>query len=144
MTIREFLVQNLEEINDIGVIHQYPRWSDDWSKFLEMFRNSGTSDVRGWMIVRSAINTEQKNLGNADRKHIWHIIGIMGLKDSLETAITFDGLVDSVYDKFYLEEKVDDNIYIESIKADVEIRMFGAVLCHFCDIELEIIETICT
>ncbi len=138
------------EIPDIGVVWEFERWANTWSKFLDFFKyttQDGTTQIRGWEITRPSVRDEQK--GAYLRHHRFKLTGYMSLKDLAATDLVFQELVDLVLETFreaqdpagrwfYLDENDDRDF---SIQADnIYPRKFGDVLCHCAEISLSVVE----
>jgi len=145
--IREQITEILSSVNGVDVVHQYQRWSSDWKKFLDLFRDANGT-INGWIITRNA--TPEKWLTNVKYLRVYEftINGIYGLKDDIETELAFQALIEDICDAFRGNDTLNDTC--ETIApelgslaghagiqvAAVENRMFGGVLCHFCDLKL--------
>lgn len=145
-TIRTEIKTVLEGITDIGVVHSYERFSTDWTKFLAFFKPAGKSYVRGWSIRRERTPEGYDELGTnfGRRKYRFVIRGYMSLEDATASSNTFDDLIETVCDTFRpltvnnLNEKAMGSGLIQVEL--VQDRMFGSVLCHYCELSLEVEE----
>jgi len=135
--IREQIKSILAGIDGIGAVHDYERWSKDWNKFLDHYK-SPDGRINGWSITRDRTSEECDTSSHHTRIHHFTIRGFYGLKDSEASELTFQGLIEDICEafrsKYQLNETVNDNSPIQ-VEA-VEPRMFGGVLCHFCELSL--------
>ncbi|TAN61050.1 hypothetical protein EPN18_07380 [bacterium] len=137
-------------VANIGQVHDYYRWSKDAGAFLAMFSATigGVKQIRGWEITRTAV-TEHKH-GAFWRHHQFRISGYMGLQDAAGTDKTFQTLVENICETFrtadggatwdYRNGDSPDNSAMQVNTIDV--REFGAVLCHYAEITLSVTEKI--
>lgn len=142
----------LTSIQDIGQVHDYFRWAIATDKFLSLFAYTpsyGDKQIRGWEITRVAAPEHKR--GAFFRHHRFKISGYMSLKDSDATDKTFQQLVDGVCEVFRVADtgtaawQYRDGDAPEDSPAQVniiEVRMFGAVLCHYTEITLSVTERI--
>lgn len=147
-TIRAAIKDVLNTVENIGVVHDYERHAADWGKFLELFRvvMSGQPQIRGWEITRRQRTGRQGTLGagfrETERRHVYRIHGYMGLQDHAASEKIFQVLIDAVCAAFSSTQRLGgaSNSH-EFIQVGViEPRMFGGVLCHFCELTLTVIE----
>lgn len=138
--IREQIKTILSGVSGIGVVHDYERWAADWTSYLELFSvedEIGTR-INGWEITRKKTPSKTASTTHDSRSHTFLIRGIYGLKDSDATEITFQQLIEDVCAAFrsnYQLNSTADNT--ESVQVDlVENRVFGNVLCHYCELSL--------
>lgn len=150
--IREDIQETIEDIRDIGMVHNYERWCSDWSKFLDLFTLTinGIKQVRGWTIGYSGTpDSEQIQLDDGTlpvlRSSRWTIRGYLGFDDSRETEKIFQDLVEDVLDALdddhtNLHDPADYYHITPAIAPVFEPRLFGSVLCHYCEIVLVVTE----
>ncbi len=147
VNIRTEIKNILNTVTDVGVIHDYERWTTDWNTLLSMFKPAGKDYIRGWMITRQAAQegvSTQGVGGDNQRIHRFVIKGIGSLKDDQATEKTFQDLVESVCQK--LRENPNLNNTAEESDPPqvltVEVRMFSQILCHYAEIELKVTERV--
>lgn len=137
----------LQNVTDIGVVHDYERWSNDWNTILSMFQPSGKAYIRGWMITRRAtqeVVVTQGLGGSNQREHSFVIKGVFGLKDDIASEKTFQDLIESICSAL----RGNPTLNGSAIECDppqvmsVDIRMFSQVLCHYAEIELKAAEIV--
>lgn len=147
--IRTAIYEVLDNIAGIGIVHDYERWSADWSRYLDLFTTQigGIRQVRGWTIGYSGTaESDQVQLDGGElRSSRWVVRGYMGWDDSRETEKDFQDLVEDVLDALDDESTTlhDPADYYDIGPATapvVEARVFGSVLCHYCEIILTVTE----
>lgn len=150
--IRADILDVIEDIPDIGIVHDYERFSNDWTTYLDRFSVTidGTKQVRGWTIGYAGTpESEQAQFDDGTlpvlRSSRWIIRGYLGLDDSRETEKLFQDLVEDVLDALDddhvdLHDPADYFHTTPAIVPIVEHRVFGSVLCHYCEIALTVTE----
>ena len=147
--IREQIKVILAGVPGIGVVHDYRRRAVDWSKMLDLFKDS-TGKINACMFAREKMAKKSATIGGAplERAHIFMFHTIMGLKDGEGTGIIFDDLLTAIEEEF--EEHLDLNgtclttipdwgpmAGMAGMQIDLaEERMFGNVLCHYAELRL--------
>lgn len=135
----------LSTVPDIGVVHDYERWSADWAKFLEQFKDPATGKIRGWTITRER-SPEVFGAGSSyERGHVMVLRGYMGLHDVEASEKVFQDLIETVCDTF--RPKTTLNGKVQQVEAPlqvdvVEARMLGSVLCHYCELRQTVTEAV--
>jgi len=146
--VREQIRVILAGVSGIGIIHDYRRWSGDWSRFLDLFKDAN-GKLNGWMISREKTpETVMSQGGRNTRTHHFKIYGIYGLKDSDGSELIFQDLVEAVCTAFRSKDTLNGTVWsctpaenapegVAGIQVDlVEPRMFGNVLCHYAELSL--------
>lgn len=143
-TIRARLDTILSGVSNIGKVHSYDRFSSDWSSFLDLFKATigGTDQIRGWAISyngNSAPGDDPREFGNRwVRSQRFLIRGYMGLDDSAATEKTFAALAESVQSAIDGDTTLyAQGTYYETPPTEIrvfDLRLFGSVLCHYCEI----------
>jgi hypothetical protein len=148
--IRTQVAAIVNGVTNIGKVYDYERWAADWSTFISLFKTtiSGTAQIRGWEIGRRGFSEKQVAIGTPygqnEKRHIFFIRGYLGLDDSAATEKIFNGLIEAISDAFRNNWTLNDTaLNHEWIQADIiEMRMFGSVLCHYCELSLAVCEEI--
>jgi len=137
----------------IGRVHDFHRWSADWTSFLQKFLDS-SGKINVWMFGLERSPKRQVSQGEYEKARIFLFRGIMGLKDAEATGIIFDDFVDLFQDRFDAYETLNGTCL--TINPDwgpmegaigyqvelIEHRKFGSVLCHYTEGHLCAIEQI--
>lgn len=145
--IRTEIKTILNSVTDIGVVHDYERWSKDWNTILSLFQPSGKAYIRGWMITRRATSEQvitQGPGGTNQRDHSFVIKGVFGLKDDTASEKTFQDLLESICTALRGNPTLNGSaLGCEPPQVlSVDIRMFSQVLCHYAEIELKASEIV--
>lgn len=135
-------------VSNIGTTHAYERWNANWSDYLDQFKAtiSGTVQVRGWVVTLDGGNPvlgEPYSFGNTLRTYNVQIFGILGLKDSSNTEQTFLNLAEAVMDALDAKKNLSVSGVVDysvgpCTMRSYQIRQFGSVLCHYCEIILPV------
>jgi len=129
-------------VSGVGTkVYDYQRWSADWTTFLSYFKTA--NKINGWEITVEASPEIQDNPTSNIRTHALKIFGYYGLDDSAATEKTFRALTESICDTFRLYQTDFDGTAFMASGPSCNIRenrMFGSVLCHFCEIQIDIQE----
>lgn len=137
VTSRAVIKTALEGVSQAGIVHDYERWSADWTTFLSHFKWRG--EIRGWTITCQAVGLEESVLDGATTERFEYAIrGYFGLKDSDITEKTALAKVIEVRDALVAA----DLIYELPQVSVFEAREFGTVLCHYAEIVFNVVEAV--
>lgn len=151
--IRERIKAVLAGVSGMGNVHDYERFSADWGKFLALFKD-GDDRVNGCMFARSSSGKRQSTLGEKEKYHIFTFRFFRGLMDESATGVEFDDFIDKVEDAFDADPSLEKTCLtidpdwgpmsgLTGLQVEViENRRFGAVLCHYAECRLCVIETV--
>lgn len=144
-TIRSKYKTLMSAISGIGVVHDYERWSVDWAKFLEQFKDPTSGKILGWTITREKSSEEFLPGSTYRRTHDMVIRGYQGLRDEDGSEKTFQDLIETVCNtlrpKTTLENEVEQ--VAEPLQVTlVDVKLFGAVLCHYCELRQSVNEEV--
>lgn len=135
----------LAAVTGVGTkIYDYERYSNDWTTFLNLFK-SADGKIKGWEILTPASPEIQDSPTANIRTHTIKIFGYYSLDDANASDKVFRALTESICDKFRLYQVDMDGTAFMASGASVnmrENRSFGSVLCHFCEIQIDIQEHI--
>lgn len=119
------------------------RWAADWTTYLDTFKAtiSGTDQIRAWWVTLEAIQAVPMSFGNTSRTYVFVARGVLGLDDSESTEGTFLDLCEAVMNAVDGRTTLGVTGVIPfsvgpSQLRQIEHRMFGSVLCHYCEIEI--------
>jgi hypothetical protein len=102
--------------------------------------------IRGFEIFRKSCKQNRVVLGTTkvEKLHTFGINGYLALDDSAETEKTFNTLLEAVSAAFQANKKLNSTCeYHNELQANViDLRAFGSVLCHACELELEVMERV--
>lgn len=145
-TIRTEVKTVLEGITDIGKVYDYERFTTDWTTYLSKFKPAGKTYIRGWTIRRAKTPEGYDELADnfGRRKYRLIIRGYASVDDANASSKTFDDLIETICDTF--RPLTVNNLNGKAMGSGlvqveiVEDRMFGSVLCHYCELSLEVEE----
>lgn len=148
--IRDQIKAILESVEGIGVVHDYERWAVDWNKILELFKPARQDKINGWMITRRSTDERVEVFGRNLVSHTFLIRGVYSLDDGASSEKTFQAIIEAIRTAF--RSRFDLNGACEATYLDVdamgpggkvgvqvsliETRMFGSILCHYCELLL--------
>lgn len=152
--IREQIKAILAGVDGIGVVHDYERLSNDWNKFLDLYREpvdeSGKGRINGVCFAREKWVERQATTGETETAHVFVFRRIMAVEDGQATGITFDDHLEEIRAAFKAGDAETLNGECLTINPDwgpmdgavgiqgemIEPRMFGGVLCHVAEMRL--------
>lgn len=140
-TIRTAIKTDLESVSGIGPVHEYIRLAKDWGTVLARFKDSHNK-INSWMITREATPGEEDTRDSFERIHHMKLIGVYGVQDSAATELTFQDLVEAIVAALHADTELGGTTYRSGPVqvATVEHRMFGAVLCHYAELRVDVWE----
>lgn len=142
--IRTEIYNILSSVPDIGKVYDYDRWAADWPAFINLFKTTiaGKEQIRGFEIVRISALAAYDDNAEETTTHQYRIRGYMSLKDADATEKTFNSLIESIRDKFRFNFALNGKCeFAGPVSVDViDIRTFGSVLCHYCELSLPVQE----
>lgn len=144
----------LEAVTGIGRVYDYLRWATDWTTILSLFKPAGQDKINAWMITRKATGERWGTIARLEDVHSFMIIGVYSHDDQSASEKTFQDLIDAIQAKFRDYEDLNGTCLTTAPQSGdysdkagiqvltVEIRMFGGVLCHYCELGLGVEEEI--
>ena len=128
-------------VSGVGTkVHEYERWTANWKDYLAMFKTG--SKIKGWTITRTKTPETSKTPSTNTRIHTFIIRGYYSLDDSEATEVTFQDLIESIATAFRTKPTLNETA-ADSTPLQVDTVgeiMFGDVLCHFCQLRLDVEE----
>jgi hypothetical protein len=149
-TIRDKLTTDLTAVTGIGKVFGRPRWSVDWTSYLNLFKVTNPHDASKsvvnlcWVSRRSfsefdsdkGSRDEAEVMTSVQRDETWEIMLIYGFDDddTYPSETDYQGLVDAIATKFRLMDQLGIPATVEeSWPIQLEssgLKFFGDVLCH--------------
>lgn len=148
--IREQIQSILAGVSGIGVVHGYDRWSNEWSRILDLYKDE-TGRINGCAFARERWQEQQETMGESETAHVFLVRRIMGLKDDQETGILFDDHLEEMRAAFRDNKTLNGTCRTidpdwgpmsgaVGLQGDViETRTFAGVLCHYAELRLCVI-----
>lgn len=143
--IAQELVARISKIANIGIVHFYWRNIYDPVTFKAAFfdRTQGLEGrINGWMVTRKSIGDNPLTNYQNERGSLFTLIGYMAVKDSDQTELIFQQVVDDICEEFRPQDSLNGLIETHD-PAQVPVidhGMLGDVLCHHAEIEIRIQE----
>lgn len=147
-TIRARIKTVLQGVSNIGQVHDYERWTDDWDSLLSQFKTNvgGREQIRGWIITLAEMTPEIIGFqgggvtGTILATYTYLVRGFLGVDDEQETEKTMTAL--ALAAAWALES--DATLRSEDLDKDTPVvsrlmqdyRMFGGVLCHYVEMRV--------
>ena len=153
--VRERIAAILAAVEGVGNVHQYQRWSTDLNKFRELFKyqdSQGNESINGWIITRRSTAKREFTSSQVQKVHLFEIRGYLGMQDSGATELAFQDLLDDIETAFDADYTLSGACETTTPEwgpgsglaglqiVDVDLRMFGGVLCHFAQCRLGVQE----
>ena len=140
----------VDTVTNVGTSHAYQRYNANWSDHLDQFKATigGVVQIRGWIVTMEAAmpiqgTVERSRYGAIRRTYNVLVVGLLGLSDSATTEATFLNLMEAVMDALDgrtdlgLTAVEDYGVGPANLKV-YDIRQFGSVICHYCEIALAV------
>lgn len=143
--IRAAIKTKIESVTDIGVVHDYERYTKEAAKFRELYFHAASNRILGWHVRR--VSTREL-LTDHDRWsvfHGWRIRGFMGLEDAEATEKSFDDKIEALRDAFREDDDLGGLVLTcvnpDSGEAGLQLIehnpvLLAGVLCHKAELAL--------
>lgn len=140
--IRLKIKEIIQRVPNSGPVHEYSRWTTDWNQFLALFQDPASNRVLGWEISRQAAPGIYISNAEEEVVHTYLVRGYMALKDSDQTEIMFNALIEEIRAEFRQDFTLGG---LNELPRGFEVRtiderMFGTTLCHYCEIAIPVQE----
>ena len=136
--VRAKIKEKLESIPNIGVVHDYQRWTRDRATFKALFVKSGKLNA-WWIEWNDTPEADEGEFANTiNRVHHFIIRGVYALKDSAASDKEFDLLVEAVLNELSSNRTLNGTAQVAQpaiLGANSE-EMFSEVLSHTCSIDV--------
>ena len=152
-SIRARIKERLESVDGIGIVHDYERWAMNWNDILDKFKTP-SNRYHGWMISRTQRTPKQSSVCGIEVAHTFRIRGIYALDDAAASEKTFQSLIDNISLAFDADETLNGTCLTTHpdfgplagtaglIVDQIDMRMFGNVLCHYAECRLGAVEKV--
>lgn len=128
-------------IDSVGSkVHDYERWAKTWEDYLAFFKSNGL--IKGWTITRTSTPEIESTTTSNMRTHTFLIRGYYSLDDSAASEKVFQSIIEDVATAFRTKQTLNGKAF-DSGPLQVSLVsavMFGAVLCHYCELKLSVQE----
>lgn len=153
-TLRDKIKAELEAVSGIGVVHNRQRWTIDQDRLKALFGKVETVNgeeitrINGWTITRAATPEQRVTGGESTRQYLFIIRGYFSMTDHDTAADAseqiFQELIEAICARFRAKPDLDD--LADSCEppqvAAVDYRLFAGILCHYCELQLEVWEQV--
>lgn len=149
--IASAIVAVMQTVEAVGQVHNRNKYNASWDKFFDQFAYNwnGQKQVRGWYLSIPTV-TATSGEGDSFDSH-WDtydyvIRGLMSYSDGGETEPAFEDLIYTVRDVLQAQgtfglvsapDRVVDGSIAVTIPT-VDMRTFGSVLMHYCEMHLQV------
>lgn len=138
--VRQHIYTTLAAVTGIGKVYDYGRWAADWQTFINLFKTtvSAKDQIRGFEISRKAAPAVYDSNGEETTVHRYLIRGYMSVSDADASEKTFTALIEAVRAAFRFDFTLG-GLCEDSGPLSLDVqdeRMFGGVLCHYCELSL--------
>jgi hypothetical protein len=130
--LRSYIKNLVDGATGTGVVHDYERWASQWSDLMTLYKVDGK--LNGWYVTRRRASAEWDAMPTTRRRHIFEICGIYSLDDSAASEKTFHGIIENIFAAVKFDYNLGGNCLVAGPLQveEVDVRMFGSVLCHYC------------
>lgn len=100
--IRAAIVDKMEAVSGIGVVHDRRRYARSLADFMALMTTTGGT-VHGWIVHRQNTVCTKATLGSTgkvDRVHTFEISGLMEFDDAGDSAADFQAVLDGMIGAF--------------------------------------------
>lgn len=154
----------IESVTDIGQVHDYERFADDWDTLIDHYLAEDIGDddekmLRGWNVSLSDLRQHSQETfgapgqaGTVDTSYYYTIRGFHAVDDAKETEKTFVTLCLNLIATLDAEPKLHSSVMDDGANGNFygppasaarwDFRMFGDVLVHYAEIGLEVKEIV--
>ncbi|MBF0416991.1 MAG: hypothetical protein HQL86_01925 [Magnetococcales bacterium] len=134
-TIRQAIIARLEEIPEIGIVHDHQPYIKSEQELRALYVDDGL--LLGWYVRRIATKEQAGAIGQWIETHTWMIWGVMALGDQGGSEIEFDGLIEQIRDAFREDQDLGGVVALTATHevAGIQVEksepvLFCGVLCH--------------
>lgn len=152
--LRDEIISKIQDVSNVGIIHNRIRFVSKWPDYFKLFtsRILGQVVVQGWEVTWTGIpntNNEWGALGNVyGDTYQFKVIGRRGFQDTTSTGSNtgseteFNILIENVVNSIRSLIDADTSrvpLYAVEVTMPLnEIRDFGGVQVHYCELIVEI------
>jgi len=138
-TIRTKIKTVLSGVTGIGKVYNRERYASQWADFISLFKTSANK-IDGWVMQMRDADEEEGTSRTNYRTYAFVLRHFYGFDDANSSQITFEDFNETVCNTFRALPDLDGVVVMsEPPKVTIsELRMFGSVLCHYCEILLEV------
>ena len=137
--VRAALVDALNEVPNIGIVHAYERYSNTLTELAALYMTGEV--LLGWFVTRGQVVQLAPFAGRRVEQTTWHFTGYRGFVDATATELEFDALVDNIRLRFRTAETFGGAVPWIDDKAGIQVDetskvLFAGILCHCAKLSL--------
>ncbi|MCK9569427.1 hypothetical protein M0R72_10855 [Candidatus Pacearchaeota archaeon] len=145
LQIAQEIGRYLSLVEGAGRVHLFKRPIRELARLKELMFDSTQDRICGWIISREAPIKEDE-LTNEDNLRISTFVmrGYYSFLDEKETELAFQQLIDDVFDAFRPSDDLNgtcEKTYPVQAREISHIEI-GTVVCHYCELTLDVQELI--
>lgn len=147
-TIRARIKTVLLTVTNIGQVHDYERWADNWDDLLTLFKAtvSGEYELRGWTVTLEDVTQEVITFqgggttGTVLVNYFYRVRGFLAVNDADASEKTMTALMLAAATAL----EADATLRSEALEKESPVvaamhqehRMFAGVLCHYVEMRI--------
>jgi hypothetical protein len=135
--LRDRILAVIDSVAGVGRTHNRLRYAADWKTFLDHLQDSDRA-VRGFWVERERREDNYHSFGRLNQMHTFTVRGVLGYKDTSDTDGQFGDAVDRVMDALGGATITGAWEFGPPTLRVVDVRQFGSLVCHYCEIEIVI------
>jgi hypothetical protein len=136
-------------VDDVGAVHDYRRFSNEFDRYLELFKVTidRVDQIRGVMIGYAGFDPDPYVLGDPElRAHRFILHVLLRVDDSAESEKTAAALCESIADGIVGDATLSaQTSYMGRPVVSMptfEERVFGSVACHYGELLITVSERV--
>jgi len=151
--VRDDLHTIISSVANVGTVHKYRRYSNQWPDFLVHFKTTiaGSDYIRGWDIHINGGPADEPVYGEwnpEDRAVVYRtfnaeIRGFFGVNDAAQSEITAYTIVENIINALNLSTVLhggeDYSIRTPLCSHTFQEAYFGSTLCHLAIIQQSVV-----
>lgn len=137
--IADLIAAKLATVANVGQVHNFQRNFTDSNQFLAECVDTVNQRVAFWTISRETFTDTQSS--NYENTYVatWILRGHMAVKDSNETELIFQQVIDDVREEFRPQSTLSDSV---ELTRPIQGRIIGyqsvhEAFCHVCELTFE-------
>lgn len=152
-TMNHNILAILQGVSDVGILHDRIRYADKWQTMLDLFQLSNFQPpipgepapeegiLLGWMLTRTGLEPvdDDSSFGATFHLHHMQLQGIMAFSDD-GSELVFQSLINRVVAALEGNSDLWGELDVEQglrrpVVPVIDLRKFGSMLAHYCEME---------
>lgn len=138
-SLRQSIKDILDAVPGTGIVHDYERFTMNQRGYLEFFRDKKTGKFFGWEITRSGFKSDKAGQRNRVT-HRFVLKGYFAIDDDKGSEKLFNAIIELIRQKLLITDIPGAEGYALPQSPHIKALTIGGVLCHFCEITLDVAE----